>query len=94
MSYARLGPDSGVYVFAAVTGGIECCGCALADDGWPTFDTYSATLAHLEEHVAAGHAVPPSAIARLREEQAFDDDVAVVWRSRVSEVSEEATDAE
>lgn len=56
MSYARWSDESSVYVFAHVNGGVQCCGCIL-NGQW---DFYSAdeVVAHMKEHVAAGHQVP------------------------------------
>ncbi len=75
MSYARFGWDgSDVYVFEHTGGGIECCGCCLTDpaeDTWfgsMNFKTPREALAHLEEHVAAGHCVPSDTFNRMREE--------------------------
>lgn len=63
MSYARLGPDSDVYVYPD-SGGFVCCfGCLLAgdtsgDDALST-DLHSAeaAAAHMQAHVDAGHKV-------------------------------------
>ena len=57
MSYSRFGTDdSSVYVYADCDGYVACCGCIL-DKRW---DYHSAdeVVAHMEEHVAAGHVVP------------------------------------
>ncbi|MGZ9829885.1 hypothetical protein ACXYTP_23510 [Tsukamurella ocularis] len=56
MSYARFSAESDVYVFAHYQGFVQCCGCILGDE-WD-FHTLDALLAHLQEHVAAGHTVP------------------------------------
>lgn len=54
--YVRFGWDSDVYVYASSTG-MVCCGCWLNHRGdWHDVDRF---IAHLHEHVAAGHEVPP-----------------------------------
>jgi hypothetical protein len=56
MSYARFGGGSDVYVFASVYGHVECCGCILGEP-WEHHSA-DAVVAHMREHVAAGHKVP------------------------------------
>lgn len=75
MSYARFGWDgSDVYVFEHVGGFIQCCGCLLTepedgeDFGFANFKTPREALAHLEEHVSAGHFVPSYTFGRMRED--------------------------
>lgn len=68
MSYVRWS-EADVYLFGSVYGGIECCGCAL-DHYSLSFYAEADLLAHLYEHVAAGHYVP----ARLFEPDHFDPD--------------------
>ena len=69
MSYARLGPDSDVYVVRS-TEGLECLACALDDpelDPTPDriFSSSSSMVAHLRQHKAAGHKVPLQACIDL-----------------------------
>lgn len=82
MSYAKWGQEnSDVYLFGGVAHPppddvhvIVCCGCLLAredPDDWlmsPSLDfgTKEAVLAHLQEHLDAGHTVPGSAIERIQ----------------------------
>ncbi len=81
MSYARFGWDgSDVYVFGTRDGPegkryIECCGCLLHPDRedeqvpWGAanlFDTREGALAHMQEHMDAGHFVPEYCIDRLQ----------------------------
>ena len=66
MSYCRFSDSSDVYVYASVNGGLECCTCALHDEGCPNFQTAQAMIAHLEEHQRSGHQVPDHAFDRLR----------------------------
>jgi len=67
MSYVRLGENgSDVYVYDSALGGFECCACKL--DATVAFLTRSGMIAHLQEHIAAGHVVPAYAIERLQEE--------------------------
>lgn len=54
MSYARFS-DGDVYVYADVGGYVACCGCWLGDK-WD-FHSPAEIVAHLQEHVAAGHNV-------------------------------------
>lgn len=72
MSYARFAEDSDVYVFLAIGGHLECCGCSLRPRIWE-YDSTDALLVHLDEHKAAGHDVPDSCIARLIEEREEND---------------------
>lgn len=74
MSYARQGEDSDVYVFLAITGHLECCGCRLMP-GHSVFlaDSTKWMLGHLQAHLDAGHKVPRDALFGLREdEEAID----------------------
>ncbi len=58
MSYVRMGEnDSDVYVYMS-TAGLICCG------GRPMTST-AAMVAHLEAHIADGHAVPDYVIPAL-----------------------------
>lgn len=72
MSYCRFGspPSSDAYIFACVSGFLECCGCCLAEVRTHGFMTTSRTamIAHVEEHLAAGSYVPASVVKRLRRE--------------------------
>lgn len=57
MSYARMGPDSDVYVFKCVGGGWECCNCNIGR--WRfTAAKPSDMIEHLKEHFAQGDKVP------------------------------------
>lgn len=55
-------PGSDVYVYHHVDGGFACCMCRLLEDPLGEFrvDTEDEMIAHLHEHVAAGHHVRPS----------------------------------
>jgi hypothetical protein len=65
MSYTRFGwDDSDVHVFMSTRGWLECCGCILKK-GWQYRST-DAMVAHLQEHIAAGHSVPADVIPALR----------------------------
>jgi len=66
VSYARFSEDSDVYVYRDFGGLYRCAWCALGDD-WSHKNT-DATLAHLQEHIAAGHDVPDYCIERLAAE--------------------------
>ena len=68
MSYARMGADSDVYVYAdAGVGRLRCCGC-MAD-----FSTTVAMIDHLREHIANGDAVPGRTIPALEADRATND---------------------
>lgn len=56
MSYARWGEHSNVYVFAHYLGFVECCACLL---GEPEHQSVESITNHMQEHVEAGHLVPP-----------------------------------
>ena len=84
MSYCRWS-EGDVYLYPCRVRNepeqIVCCECQLrtvADDGWRGdvyLPTRSAALAHIEEHLAAGHQVPADAVSRLRDEiERFGDD--------------------
>ena len=63
MAYARWGGVSDVYVYDTV-GGMVCCGCRMEDSGYgPTSKVEM--LAHMKDHIEAGHTVPSSCIERL-----------------------------
>ena len=70
MAYARFSAWD-VYVFMHVDGHLECCGCRL-NGGWEggvvECESTEAMIAHLAEHEAAGHDVPPGIEDQLRED--------------------------
>ncbi|ROR97803.1 hypothetical protein EDD28_2412 [Salana multivorans] len=68
MSYARFGPSSDVYVYGDIAGYVACCGCILSDQ-WD-FHSAAEIVAHLREHVAAGHNVPEN----LLDESLYPDE--------------------
>lgn len=84
MSYCRKGKDSDVYVVLTEDGQgssvWECLGCPLAPEedvglGAPLLGTTRmhsrmGMIAHLGEHLAAGHRVPGKAVVRLVKEYA------------------------
>lgn len=65
MAICRFGPSSDVFVANADDGRVECCACRLNDRS--TYSTMSKQdmIEHLEDHMAAGHKVPPDAFADL-----------------------------
>ena len=65
MAVCRLGPDSDVYVFYNVGGGIECCGCSLFKQRGFNAPDEAAMISHLRDHAAVGHKVPSEAFDRL-----------------------------
>lgn len=62
--------DSDLYLFWNTDGFFECCACPLDRDGrsvlLPEDDT-AACIAHVREHIAAGHAVPEHVIPYLED---------------------------
>lgn len=61
--------DSDLYLYWSVDGKFVCCGCILLDKGsveLPEDDT-AAAIAHVREHIAAGHAVPEHVIPYLED---------------------------
>lgn len=74
MSYCRFGPDSDVYVYGGCDS-IVCCACHLGPydeaSGYACNEftgNNKEMLAHLVEHVKAGHKVPERAIQWLSRE--------------------------
>jgi hypothetical protein len=76
MSYCRWG-DGDLYIYEDVHGGLTCCACKLLNPGKPALDadatsfhcpTRSALIAHVEEHLAAGHDVQKYVAEYLRGE--------------------------
>jgi hypothetical protein len=65
---------SDVYVFLSVGGFLECCSCRLLTD-WQSFSAAAtaAMLAHLREHIAAGHVVPPDTISAIEADRVEND---------------------
>ena len=72
MSYCRFS-DGDVYMLPTIRG-IECCCCCLThedESGWHQtviLKSSKEALAHLKEHIYAGHKVPKYATDRLKEE--------------------------
>lgn len=64
----RFGEDSSVYVFKSIYGHLECCGC-ISGDKWEYRST-AEMVAHLREHIAAGHQVPDRVIPALERDDA------------------------
>lgn len=77
MSYARWGwgdPPSSVYVFLAVSGHLECCGCHLVgEDGKWQYGSTDEMVAHLREHEKAGDAIPHDLITDLERDREEND---------------------
>ncbi len=69
MIYARRGNGSDVYVFAK-DDVIECHDCRLEEILKVFFQKPSEMIAHLDEHLEAGHKVPKDCLERLSAEVA------------------------
>lgn len=69
MSWARWGPDSDVYVFEDVAGGVTCCGCSLSGATLASFNASdpSELVAHFAAHLTQGDLVPLGLCVRLDE---------------------------
>jgi hypothetical protein len=67
MSYCRFG-EADVYVYMDFDGYLACCGCILGDT-WH-FHSTGDMVAHLQEHVTAGHQVPAWVIPALEADDA------------------------
>lgn len=67
MAYCRFS-EGDVYLYRNAIGIFVCSGCKLRDTTY--LADYAAALAHLREHVAAGHRVPQEAFDELVAEQA------------------------
>ena len=76
MSYVRWSSpghpwdyDSDLYIYDDVSGGTTCCGCLLSEHSWNGDRngdmTHPETVAHVREHIEAGHSVPDFVIERL-----------------------------
>ena len=75
MSYCRF-VVSDLYVFLHCDGHLTCCGCKLQGN----FDAHRTCdmVAHVKEHIAAGHNVPSDLISKLRADQKGND----VWMKK------------
>lgn len=74
MSYCRFS-DADVYLYRS-SRGVECSWCPLHPGiTILTFERYSDAIAHLDEHVAAGHDVPDYAFDGLRSDMAAEGDL-------------------
>lgn len=69
MSYARLGPNSDVYVYSSIGGFFSCHWCQFNDGKELHFKWSRQVLRHLKRHVAAGHKVPDYCFKALRAER-------------------------
>ena len=75
MSYCRFG-EGDVYVYESILGTFVCDRCKLEAGGFMyESKSRSGMIAHLEEHIEAGHDVPAGAIERLRAEIETEGDV-------------------
>lgn len=65
---------SDVYVYTDVGGWLACCACRITGMAGP-WEHYStdAMIAHLREHIAAGHAVPDDVIPALEVDREEND---------------------
>jgi hypothetical protein len=70
VSYCRFS-EADVYVYCHVGGYLCCCACSLSDD-WE-HDSTDAMVAHLREHIAAGHFVPDDVIPALEADREEND---------------------
>lgn len=68
MAYCRFGPDSDVYLYASIYGGVDCCGVHEGEGSFRT-NSVDEMIEHLHQHEAKGDKVPPRVIPRLKEEK-------------------------
>ena len=69
MSYARLGPESDVYVYDDCDEGLTCWNCSFCQqdtDEHYLVKSANEMILHLEEHLKSGHKVPAYAFESLR----------------------------
>ncbi len=66
MSVCRWSDESDVYVYYSVYRGVDCCSCRLGNAKTFNAGDEPEMIAHLEQHQAAGHRVPPDAFEELR----------------------------
>jgi len=68
MSYCRFWSTSDIYLYRSVGGGIECCGCLFRDESrdCTNLSTFDEAIAHVQEHIDAGHRVEAHVIPMLR----------------------------
>ncbi len=78
MSWVRFSPESNLYIFDDVRGGITCCACRLQPmhgtiipevylPGDFNCQTEQKMAAHILEHAKAGHLVPDYIVERAKE---------------------------
>lgn len=72
MSYCRFS-EADVYVFPDVRGYLSCCGCWLDKRGNSAYYSTDDMIAHLREHIAAGHHVPDHVIPALERDREEND---------------------
>jgi hypothetical protein len=74
MSYCRFG-EADVYIYASVSGGIECSMCSISPEDQFSFNspTEEGMLEHIAAHRAAGHFVPKDVDDQLLKEIAERD---------------------
>jgi len=65
MAICRFSPQSDVFVSLSESGQVECCACRLNKRATYATPLRQEMIAHLKEHLAAGHKVPPEAIVEL-----------------------------
>lgn len=65
---------SDLYVYLDCSGYFRCCACRITgmSGNWSYYSTDD-MIAHVREHIAAGHAVPSDVIPRLEDERAEND---------------------
>ena len=70
MSVVRFSPNSNIYIYHSVHGGIECYGCLLNKDfNSVNYKTGKEMADHVRKHIAAGHKVPDYVIPELENEK-------------------------
>lgn len=74
--YSRFGSDSDVFVYKDEKIGTLCYSCpfddAEVDPRSRAFHTHDEVLAHLDDHLVAGHKVPRATIDRFKSEMGLE----------------------
>lgn len=85
MSFERFS-SSDIYIFEHAGGGIECCGCWIADwdtsEAFPNFKTPREALAHLDVHESAGHDIGGARNRIIKEYPDLDIEIGP-WKNKL-----------
>lgn len=68
MSYSRFSESSDIYVYGSERG-ICCYACSLNSGDDIYFLSYDAAIAHVQQHISAGHKVLSSVVLDLMQDR-------------------------